>query len=691
MVECIVATGGGCLSVYDRTMPVLTVTNITHAYGDDLILDEVSLTIEPGERIGMVGRNGAGKSTLLKIMAGRLVPDDGLVTVQKGSRVSFLAQDPDSKPGQTLKGEAEAAFAEVHALHDELQGVFDAMGEASGDGLTRLMRKQEELERKIDAAGGVQIDHKVEEVLHGLGFVDEQFELPLEVLSGGQRSRLALARALLEEPSVLLLDEPTNHLDIAGREWLEKFLRTEFRGAVVLVSHDRYLLDNVVHRIIETEAARLIEYPGNYAAFRKLRAERQVAMMRAWENQQTTFKREEAFIRKYKAGQRAKQARGRELRLDRMKRDETLERPIELKALRLELPKAERAGELVITVRELSKWYDDDDGHRLTLFHDLTLTITRGERWGIIGPNGAGKTTLVNTMLHKIEPDAGTTKLGTKLAIGYYTQVHEGIDPERPVYQHLQRIVQKECEGQKLSEQAARDLAGAFLFSGGEQDKPMGILSGGERSRAVLAGLMASAKNLLILDEPTNHLDIPSSERLEEALALPEGGGTYDGTLIVISHDRAFLDATCDHLIVLDGQGGSKVFHGTYREWHRQHGGPTSATDQSSGQCSGAKDKRTGSNMGKIHARAQDSVNMPPVNQSKFTEPRKKSRFSWMRLEQLEARINEVGAQMRTIDAELSEVEVWKDIEKANTLTDERDRLASELEELETEWLSKAE
>ena len=665
-------------------MPVLTATNISHAYGNDIVLDSVSLSVEPTERIGMVGRNGAGKSTLLKAIGGRLAQDSGAVSIQKGVRVAFLAQDPDVTPGRTLKDEAESAFEEVHALHDELHAVFDQMGEASGDELLKLMRQQEDLERKIDAAGGMQVDHKIEEVLHGLGFTDEQFDLDLTVLSGGQRSRLALAKALLEEPGVLLLDEPTNHLDIAGREWLEKFLRTEFRGAVILVSHDRYLLDNVVDRIIETEDARLIEYPGNYAAFRKLRTERRLAQARAYENQQTIFKREEAYIRKYKAGQRAKQARGRELKLDRMKRDESLERPVEMRALSLELPKADRAGELVVTARELSKWYDDPEtGTRKKLFEDLTLTITRGERWGIIGPNGAGKTTLVKTLLGQVTPDTGMSKLGTKLSIGYYAQTHEGIDPDRPVYQHLQRIVQRECPGQQLSEQAARNLAGAFLFSGREQDKPMGVLSGGERSRVVLAGLMASAKNLMILDEPTNHLDIPSSERLEEALALPDRGGTYDGTLIVISHDRAFLDATCDHLIVLDGQGGSTVFHGTYKEWHEQAGRGPAAVAKFGGTETPKTIRPNGT------PPPPSKPNAP--SQANADDRKTKSRFSWMRLEQIESKMNELGAKIRTIDAELADPEVWKDIDRANKLTDERDSLTAEVGELETEWLRKAE
>ncbi|GAB4385965.1 MAG: ABC-F family ATP-binding cassette domain-containing protein [Phycisphaerales bacterium] len=650
-------------------MPVLAATNISHHYGDRAILDGVSLSIEPGERVGLVGRNGTGKSTLLRVLAGQLRPDAGQVVLQRGARAAYLVQDPEAVPGRTVKDQAESAFADLHAAHEELHRVFDAMAEADGDELQRLMRRQEEIERRIEAMGGLAIEHRIGQVLHGLGFSDDQFDLPVEVLSGGQRSRLALASILLQEPNVLLLDEPTNHLDIAGREWLEHFLRDEFKGAVVLVSHDRYLLDRVVHRIIETEQGRLIDYPGNYAAFRQRREERRLAQWRAYENQQAVFKREEEFIRKYKAGQRAKQARGRETRLERLKGESAIERPIELSTLRLSLPRAERSGDLVITARELSKGYQDEQGRHRMLFSDLTITIARGERWGIIGPNGAGKTTLVRTLLGQIEPDAGQVRLGTRLSIGYYSQMHEELNPSLTIVEYLQGIVRRECPGQAMSEQAARDLAGAFLFSGPEQDKTLDLLSGGERSRVMLAGLMASAKNLLILDEPTNHLDIPSSERLEAALSLPERGGGFDGTLIVISHDRAFLDATCDHLIVLDGRGGAQVFPGRYNEWESmRHRGQPSASEPSPKPAS------------------------PPAASpaSRQAASRARSRFSWMRLEQIEQRMNELEQQVHRVDTELADPDVWRNIERADQLTRQRDDLKAELSELEEEWLRKA-
>ncbi|CAN0551585.1 unnamed protein product, partial [Laminaria digitata] len=332
-----------------------------------------------------------------------------------------LHQNPNLEPGDTLKEAAARAFELVEELHIQLESLFHKMGEAQGEALEKLLKEQERLEKEIEAAGGYSNEHKVEMILHGLGFTDAQFGIKVRDLSGGQKARVALGKLLLENPGVLLLDEPTNHLDVAGREWLENFLREEYSGAVILISHDRYLLDRVVSRIVEVEDGRLVEYPGNYAAFRKQRIERRITMLRAWEKQQTMFKREEAYIRQYKAGQRAKQAKGRESKLERAKED-ALDRPIEFDNIKLNLPKADRTGDIVIAARDLSKSYPNEDGSTKVLFHDLGLHIERGERWGIIGPNGAGKTTLVRCLLDEIEPDSGTINLGARLAVGYFSQ-----------------------------------------------------------------------------------------------------------------------------------------------------------------------------------------------------------------------------------------------------------------------------
>jgi ATP-binding cassette, subfamily F, member 3 len=658
-------------------LPILTCTNVAHRYGEDIILDGVSLSIEPGERVGVVGRNGTGKSTLLKILGGVLKHDQGIVSLQRGMKAGYLQQDPVFDPNETLRDAAEAAFERLHALHLELNNVFEDMAHAQGTDLDRLLEKQVKLETEITAAGGYAVDHKIDEVLHGVGFTDAQFGQKVGSLSGGQRGKLALAQLLLESPDVLLLDEPTNHLDIEARQWLESFLVNEFRGAVLLISHDRYLLDNVVNRIIETEQGRLIDYPGNYEKFRELRVERRTVMMRAFEAQQDRFRKEEAYIRRYKAGQRARQAKGRETRLEREKTAKTLERPMELDVFALRLPESPRCSDSVVSGRGLSKAYKASDGSSKVLFRDLDISITRGERVGIIGPNGAGKTTLVRCLLGELPVDSGMIRLGSNVIPGYYRQTHVGLDMSLPVWRYLQGVILKEVPGKAWSEQQARDLAGAFLFSGSEQEKELGVLSGGERSRAVLAGLLASAKNLLVLDEPTNHLDIDSAERLEDALSL-EGG--YDGTLILISHDRALIDAVCDQMIILDGHGGAEVFPGGFTLWHEKD--VKRKREQAN---AAAQEKARAEEAAKRKAAA--AVQTPTKSRPQSNPANKLERLTTQELEQ---RIEKIETRLREVDRLLAEPDTWRDHAKMNQLGSERTKLINDKEPLEFEWSRRA-
>lgn len=648
------------------------------------------MAVEANDRIGLVGRNGTGKSTLMKVLCGVLKPDSGMVAAQRGIKVGYLQQDPSLDPEETLKDAAERAFEVLHDLHAQMHKVYDEMAHAQGDALDMLLKKQVKLEEQIEAAGGYALEHRIEEVLHGLGFTDAQMSLKVRNLSGGQKGRLALARLLLENPDVMLLDEPTNHLDIEGRIWLEEFLNTQFKGAVLMVSHDRYLLDSVVNKIIETEQGRLIDYPGNYAKFRELRKERREVMLRAYEAQQDKFKKEEEYIRRYKAGQRARQAKGRETRLEREKEANTLERPMEMSAFNITLPKAERTGDIVVSTRGLSKKYPRDDGGEKVLFHELTLSVERGERWGIIGPNGAGKTTLIRCVLGDLSADEGVAKLGSNVKIGYYKQTHEGLPMDNEVWRYIQSVILKEAPQASMSEQAARDLAGAFLFSGDEQEKLLGMLSGGERSRAVLAGLLASAKNLIVLDEPTNHLDIPSAERLEEALKA-EGG--YEGTLLLISHDRALIDSTCDHLLVLDGKGGSEIFAGNYTEWKRKDAQRKAAAaraeeEERSRREEADRHRRAAEERKKAEAAAAASAKAAQV-----AKPAQAVSTKWTRMktEQIERRIEEIDTRIRAIDKELSDPSVWQNHAKGSALGDERRKLEEEKEPLEFEWIRRAE
>jgi ATP-binding cassette subfamily F protein 3 len=657
-------------------MAIATVNNLRHGYGGTLVLDGATLSIADGERIGLVGRNGCGKSTLMKVLAGDLQVDEGNVQVNRSAKVGYLSQHPRLDPSKTLREEAATAFAVIDILHAELDQVFTDMATAEGPKLEALFRRQEEIEARINRAGGYAIDHRVDATLHGLGFVDREFGTPVTSLSGGQKARLGLAKLLLEEPDLLLLDEPTNHLDIDGRRWLETFLAEEYVGAVVLVSHDRWLLDRVVTRIVEIDRGSVREYPGNYHAYVNLRRERQLSEARVYEKQLDKIRAEEEYIRKYKAGQRAKQARGRQTRLERFKEEHLVERSVELDVMHLSLPTPPRVGDIVTTAEHLTKKYGEK-----RLFSDFSLSVKPGDRIGIIGPNGAGKTTLVRALLGDLEADSGLVRRSPRLAIGWFRQTQDHLDLTLTVSQFLQSVIIGLDGSTKGSEQQARDLAGAFLFSGRDQDKPLSVLSGGERARAVLAGLVASAKNLLVLDEPTNHLDIPSAERLEQSLldyGSDEGAGGTGGAVLLITHDRALLDAVCDRLVILDGQGRATVFEGGYSEYLAKF--PPSAVER-------VKEEEP-----KPAAKASNAKKQPSAEAKKSGQPKgPKGPHAKLTLDEIERRIEALETKIRGIDRDLANPAVYSSPAKAKDLATQRERVVADLRPLEEEWARRAE
>ena len=663
-------------------MAILTAAHVSLAFGGHQVLDGASFTLQEGEHVGLVGRNGTGKSTLLKLCAGigSLKADAGQVQLARGATVGYLTQDPDLDPEQTLIEAARTAFAHLEALHQQAEALAHEMAEADGESLDRLMKQYEQLEQQIETAGGYSVEHQVEATLHGLGLDDSLFNVRVRDLSGGQKGRLALAKLLLAHPQVLLLDEPTNHLDIAGREWLEQFLK-DYNGAVVLISHDRWLLDRVVSKIYELSNGKLEEYPGNYQQYREQRAERQLALSRAYERQQVKIRQEQAYIDRYRAGQRARQAKGREKRLERFKRDEQLERPIELEAMNMVLNEPARCSDVVISAEGLTKGYEDNP-----LFSGFDLSLKRGERIGIIGPNGAGKTTLVHCLLGRMEPDAGRTRVGSGVSVGYYRQLHDDVDPNLTVVDYLRRFVPNGTE------QEARDLAGAFLFSGIEQDKTLGMLSGGERSRARLAGLVAGGHNLLVLDEPTNHLDIPSAERLEDALRrfcrIGERRQEKAGTLILITHDRMLLEDLVDQLVVFDGEGNCRLFHGSYSEYRAAQRAEAASPAPSpqrpratpARSQEGDRQKHRG-NGG--HSRGNRRRGQPRGNAN--------SELARLTDEALEHRIVEIESSIAELDTRLTDPEVYRDAEQAQRLQQERHELTEQKKPLEAEWMRRAE
>ncbi|CDM65004.1 ABC-F family ATP-binding cassette domain-containing protein [Pyrinomonas methylaliphatogenes] len=523
-------------------------TDVRKAYGGQEVLRGLSLQVNAGERVGLVGRNGAGKTTIFRLIAGDEVPDSGEVTRARNIRLGMLAQHVEFEPDATVHEVALSAFGELQRIEREMRALEHRMAEGADD-LERVLDRYSELQHRFEREGGFEYAARAEAVLEGLGFGRETWSLETAKLSGGQKNRLGLARLLLSSPDVLLLDEPTNHLDTAAVEWLEEFLEN-YPSAYVIISHDRYLLDRVCERIIEVEGGRATSYTGNYTRYIIEREARREAQRRAYEQQQEFIARTEEFIRRNIAGQKTKQAKSRRKMLERLERIEAVRE--ERASGDFSLREIVRAGTQVLTLEDLSIGYDER-----ALACGINLLLRRGESLGIIGPNGSGKTTFVKTLLGKLAPLAGEVRWGTNVRIGYYAQQLDDLDPRNEVIMELRRVAPSTATAGEL-----RSFLARFLFTGDDVYKRVGDLSGGERGRLALAKLIYSRDNVLVLDEPTNHLDIPSREALEAAL------DEYPGTIIVISHDRYFLDRIVTQILAFDGQGQVEHFLGNYTEYH---------------------------------------------------------------------------------------------------------------------------
>ncbi|HEX6818943.1 MAG TPA: ABC-F family ATP-binding cassette domain-containing protein [Ktedonobacterales bacterium] len=525
-------------------MSLVVVSDLTKSYGAELIFSRVSFRIEAHDRVGLVGPNGAGKSTLLKLLAGQLTVDDGDISFERGVAVGYLPQTADFHPEHTLYDEMLTVFAQVHAWHAEMDELAARLGDPAlleqPEDYASVLERYGDLQARIEHAGGYTTEQRVRQVLDGLGFSREQQAAPATHLSGGQQTRAALGKLLLQEPDLLLLDEPTNHLDLAALEWLEGYL-TSWRGAVIVVSHDRYFLDRVTTKTIEIAHHRGEEYPGNYTKYVELREERLARWRKEYESQQEYIARTEEFVRRYKAGQRSKEARGRQTLLDRMER---IERPPSERDLKFKLGVNVESGNTALTTDRLVVGYSGEaaDGQRAGAALRVAVAdteILRGDRVGLLGPNGGGKTTLLRTIIGQLKPLEGRLTLGHNVQLGYYAQTHDELNPRLTVLDEIRQQTH-------LSEEGARSYLGRFLFSGDDVFKPISALSGGERSRVALAKLTLQGANFLVLDEPTNHLDLPARQALEAILSR------YDGTLIFVSHDRYFMDALATKLWVLE-------------------------------------------------------------------------------------------------------------------------------------------
>lgn len=532
-------------------MSLVTLNNITKRYDPDVILDDISVAIAPGDRIGLIGRNGCGKTTLLKIIAGLLTDIKGDVVVAKGVRIGYLSQEPELERECTLRHELLKVFEERLALEDQMLILAEQM---ESQETPHLLQEYSRLQEKHERLGGYDYEHRINRVLGGLGFHEQDFNLPVNFLSGGQKSRATLAKLLLEEPDLLLIDEPTNHLDINGIQWLENYLNTEYKGGVLVVSHDRYFLDKVVGKVWELADSELNIYRGNYSKYLEIRNVERLVDSRAYNIQQAFIAQEQKFIDKNIAGQRTREAQGRRKRLDKL---ETIDKPKpDAPSVKLNFTQETRGGNDILRCHNVGKQFGDK-----VLFTDMNFEVDRGDVVGIMGPNGTGKTTLFRMILGQEKPTQGEMWVGPTLKFGYYTQELEGLNTENEVLEEVWEL----CPEKTPFE--VRSYLAKFLFSGDDVFKRIGNLSGGEQSRVQLAKLLLENANVLLLDEPTNHLDISAREALEKSLAQ------FTATLFIISHDRYLLNNLVTKMLVFEVTKEGTIthfFNGNYAEYEAE-------------------------------------------------------------------------------------------------------------------------
>ncbi len=626
-------------------MILMSATGLGRQYEGDPVFENLRFDVRSGERIGLVGPNGAGKSTLLRVLAREDAPDYGHLHVRPGVRVSMLRQEPDFHPDLTLFDVAKSGLASLLDLQRELEEAARELAEAqSADELSVATRRYESLKDQIDHQDAYSIDHRVEEILGGLGFVPDEFPRPARTFSGGQQSRLMLAKLLLESPDVMLLDEPSNHLDIATTTWLEGYLARQ-PVAMVVVSHDRYFLDAVVTRVWELNDSRIESYPGNYSQYWRLRDEKAKVLQRQAEKQQEQIDDLKEYIAKYSAGQRAKQAKDREKKLERIERVETMH---DVVGPPMGFDEVERSGDIVIESRKLAKAYDR------SLFENVNVQVTRGQCVGVMGPNGAGKTTLLKVLIGREKADTGEVRLGHKVAIGYYDQSLASLPPETPVL----RAVWPEDDAE-WGQQDVRDLLARFGLSGDVVFQTVGQLSGGQKSKAALARLAATGANLLVMDEPTNHLDIWSCEALERSIR------EFEGTVLVVSHDRYFLNQVADRLIVV-ADGRARVIEGDYETYQRLLKLEEDAT----------------------RAKAATTATSGPSASSNAGQPaaRRKRKFPYRKPDEIEREIATTEERITALEFNLAHPDTYRDADRARATREEYEQLQEALQRLYEHW-----
>lgn len=524
---------------------ILSVANVRKLYGVEIVLDSVSFRIDRREKVALVGRNGAGKTTLLRIITGTEEPDGGSVNLLRGVKIGYLKQENPITSGRTILEEAQSSVEHLLQVRQRLDELTEILEQnPSDEDLEEFTMLHEHLEEH----GAYSMERDVETVLKRMGFAPEDFQKKTESLSGGEKTRLALARLLLEEPELLILDEPTNHLDLQATEWLEKWIR-QYHGAVLLVSHDRSFLENTADKFVELRDGRATTYQGDFHQYLRLRAEDEARQADLAAKQAAQIAKMDEYVRRFMNSQRTAQARGRQKQMIKLQESQ-IKAPKKEAGMAAGFGPVQRSGDIVLEAKDLSVGFTDE-----TLFSGLDWTVRFGERWGVIGENGAGKSTLIKTLLGRHRPISGSARIGSRVELGYFSQDVTDLDPEQSPLEHMVFSVGMDAG-------PARNLLGRFLLTGDDVFRPIGTLSGGEKNKLVLATLTKASPNLLVLDEPTNHLDMDSRDALAEVLS------EFRGTLVLISHDRWLLSRTTDHILDVR-RAGPIVYPGGFRDYRR--------------------------------------------------------------------------------------------------------------------------
>ena len=626
-------------------MIILQGKHLKKSYITNLIFEHLDFAVQEGEKVGLVGPNGTGKSTLFRCITGEESFDEGQLSMSARHTMGYMEQMPDFAPGFTLLDAVMEMFSDIFAMRDQLRHLELEMGTVDGDALEHLLEQYSQLTHQYEDLGGFSCESRAKGIIKGLGFSDDDFSREIACFSGGEKTRANLARLLVREPDLLLLDEPTNHLDLEALDWLEGYLRN-YKGAVLVISHDRYFLDQVTTRTLELNHHALKSYAGNYSRYVELKAEQEMAQMRAYEKQQAEIARTEEYIRKYKAGIKSKQARGREKQLSRVERLDAVQGN---KSMMLHMHDVSGTGEMVLEIRDLAMGYPDKP-----LFHDFNDTIYKGEKVGLIGGNGVGKSTVLKIIMGQLEPTAGTIRLGSRVKVSYYDQEHRQLNPKNKIIDEI--VYQYDVT---LNE--ARDLLAQVLFFGEDVEKRIGDLSGGEKARVALLKIILEEPNLLIMDEPTNHLDIASKEIVEQFL------DEFPGTVFMVSHDRYLLDAVCTRTIVLEDQT-FMAYLGNY-SYYRQKRAELERIAREKQEEAEEKAKR--------QAKQQKAApEQPKINKSKVKKE----------IAQLEEQIQQSEARAAEVSALLADGATYQDEEKSRLLVAEFKELEETVPQLYEKW-----